>query len=49
MSGRVGNIFNKVIRLGSFKLPFDETLKGNNRVSIQRYVAREMPVQGHCC
>lgn len=49
MCYRVDFAFNKMIRLGYFKFPFDKMLKGNNKVSIQRYLERETPVQGHCC
>lgn len=46
MRGRVGCTFNKMIRLGFFKLSFDKMLKGN-RVSTQRYLAKKKkPVQG---
>lgn len=40
MRGRVGCTFNKMIRLGFFKLSFDKMLKGN-RVSTQRYLAKK--------
>ena len=38
---------NKVMRLVFFKFIFDKMLTGNNRVIIQRYLARETLVQGH--